>query len=1016
MLPCTALSQALEIEGRVLDGRTGKPVAGVAVVIPATTSGASTDAEGKFLLRTGASLPVTLTFSLLGYALQEVEVYEAGAPLRVLLTEDVSYIEEVVVVGYGSQKRKELTGSVASVSQAVLDHPAASIDKLLGGAVAGVSVSQQSGQPGAGASIRIRGGNSITASNEPLYVVDGFIFYSDGTSTKTGIGGIEGSLNPLAAINPSDIASIEVLKDVSATAIYGSRGANGVIIVTTKKGAHNADNVRYRYSVGWDTPAKKLSLLNATQWARMQKDFFLNKGKYTDEEIAQLGEGYDWQSAVLRTGVSQAHEVSLSGGSGGSNPLRYLLAGSYASQNGIVLNSGFTRYSARVNIDKSLAKDKLTVGVAATAGKSTQNSLTTFEEVNYNSSPYSRGIANSLTYALYMPPVVPIYAADGSYNYENPFEYSYLMRDGTTANPVSDLNSSTGQTINATLLGNAYARYSIAGGLSAKVSAGVYSSYVTQNFFAPSYTALGLEQVGLGAIGNKRQTVSQAEYTLTYTRQLNRDHLIDVLGGYTWQHTQTNYNVNLTSHFTNEDLGANNLADGASPYAPVSGVSKSNLHSLLGRVNYSLLGRYNLTATIRGDKSSRFAKKYRWGYFPSVGVSWNVNEEAFLKPVRLLNALKLRLTCGTVGNQEIGDYEYAQTFAASRYNGATAYRQTNVGNKNLKWESTAQYNAGVDAELLGRRVSLAADVYYKETADLLLEVPVNPTLGTVQLVNVGSVTNRGVEVALNVALIKRKKLKWSVAANAARNVNRIAKMGAGDRLILGRSEEEVLQVGESLGTFFGLVFDGIVQAGEDVSLLPSTPHGLARPGDLKLADVSGPNGVPDNAINAYDRIPLGSIQPNLTCGLQTTLDYRSVDLFISWQGSQGNKVYNHLRRYLESPNDSYNASAALLNSWTAERPSNILPGLENMANDRSYGYLDSRYVEDASFLRLKDVTLGYTAKLPLAAAGSLRIFVSAQNLLVITAYKGYDPEVAGGADLGTYPTARTFSGGVNVTF
>jgi TonB-linked SusC/RagA family outer membrane protein len=1013
LLLCALPSYALEIEGTVFDGRTGKPVAGVAVVVPSTTVGAGTDANGRFSLQLNASLPVTLAFSLLGYGAQEVEVYDVEFPLRVLLTEDVSYIEEVVVVGYGAQKRKELTGAVASASKAVPDHPAASLDKLLGGAVAGVSVSQLSGQPGAGASIRIRGGSSITASNEPLYVVDGFIFYSDASSTKTGIGNIEGSLNPLAAINPSDIASIEVLKDVSATAIYGSRGANGVIIVTTKKGTRNADNISYRYSAGWDKPAKKLPLLNATQWARMQKDFFLNKGKYTDEEIEQLGDGYDWQNAVLRTGFSQTHELSLSGG---SERLRYLLAGNYTNQNGIVLNSGFTRYNARVNIDKSLAKDKLTVGVAATTGKSTQNSLTAFEEVNYNSSPYSRGIANSLTYALYMPPVVPIYAEDGGYNYDNPFEYSYLMRDGVTANPVSDLNNSTGQTINATLLGNAYAQYSIACGLAAKVSAGAYMSYVTQNFFAPSYTALGLEKVGLGAIGNKRQTVSQAEYTLTFTRQLGRSHFVDLLGGYTYQHTQTNYNTNLTSHFTNEDLGENNLADGASPYAPVSGVSKSNLHSLLGRVNYTLLGRYNLTATIRGDKSSRFAKKYRWGCFPSAGLSWNVNEEAFLKTVSALNALKLRVTWGTVGNQEIGDYEYAQTFTASRYNGATAYNQTNVGNKNLKWETTTQYNAGLDAELLNRRVSLAADVYRKETSDLLLEAPVNPTLGTVQLVNVGSVTNRGVELALNVAIIRQKKLRWSVAANAARNVNRITKMGADDRLILGRNEEEVLQAGEPLGTFFGFVFDGIVQADEDVALLPSTTHGVARPGDIKLADLSGPDGVPDNTINTYDRVPLGSAQPTLTYGLQTTLDWRSFDLFVSWQGSQGNKVYNHLRRYLESPNDSYNASAALLGSWTAENPSNTLPGLENMANDRSYGYLDSRYVEDASFLRLKDITLGYTAKLPRVAAGLLRIFVSAQNLLVITPYKGYDPEVARGIDLGAYPTARTFSGGVKVTF
>jgi TonB-linked SusC/RagA family outer membrane protein len=944
-----------------------------------------------------------------------VEVYSVESPIDVLLTEDVSYIEEVVVVGYGTQKRKELTGAVSSVSKAVLDHPTTSLDRLLGGAVAGVSVSQTSGQPGAGASIRIRGGNSITASNEPLYVIDGFIFYSDASSTKVGIGGIEGSLNPLAAINPSDIESIEVLKDVSATAIYGSRGANGVILVTTKKGKHDAGNLSYQYSIGWDTPAKKLPLLNASQWARMQKDYFLDKGKYTDEQIAQLGEGYDWQDAVLRTGVSQTHEISLSGG---SDQLRYALAGSYADQNGIVLNSGFERYNARVNIERGSAKDKLTMGVTATAGRSVQSSLTTFEEDKLsNGSPFQRGIANSLTYALYMPPVVPIYATDGSYNYDNPFEYSDLVRDGISPNPVSDLNNSTGQTINATLLGNAYARYAIIDGLAAKVSAGVYTSNVTQNFFAPSYTALGLVRTGVGAIGNKRQTVSQAEYMLTYTKQLSDSHLIDLLGGYTYQQTQTSYDLSRAEKFINEDLGVNNLADGAIRYVE-SGVSKSQLHSLLGRANYSLLGRYNLTATIRGDKSSRFAKNHRWGYFPSVGLSWNVNEEAFLKDLQTLNALKLRLTYGTVGNQEIGDYEYAQTFTASRYNGETAYSQSNLGNNELKWETTTQYNAGLDVEAFNHRITLTADVYYKETFDLLLETPVNPVLGTTQLVNVGNVTNKGAELAVNLTMLERKKLKWNVAANIARNINKIVKLSSESRIMLGRNEEEVLQVGESLGTFFGLVFNGIVQNGEDVSLLPPTSYytGAARPGDLKFADLGGPSGAPDSYINSYDRVPLGSVQPRFTYGLQTTLSYRSVDLFVSFQGSQGNKVYNYLRRHLESPGDLYNASADLLNSWTPDNPSNTLPGLDNIANQRMHGYLDSRYVEDASFLRLQNITVGYNVKLPLVATGTLRLFASAQNLFVLTPYKGYDPEVARGIDLGVYPTARVFSGGIKLTF
>jgi TonB-linked SusC/RagA family outer membrane protein len=433
-------------------------------------------------------------------------------------------------------------------------------------------------------------------------------------------------------------------------------------------------------------------------------------------------------------------------------------------------------------------------------------------------------------------------------------------------------------------------------------------------------------------------------------------------------------------------------------------------------VNYTLLERYNFTATIRGDKSTRFAKNHRWSYFPSVGVSWNINEESFLRNVKTLSNLKLRLTYGTVGNQEIGDYEYAQTFTASMYNGKIAYSQTNLGDKNLKWETTVQYNAGIDVELFNNRLSFVADAYGKKTSDLLLNIPVDPSLAVkTQLINVGNVTNRGFEFSVQVVALERKNIRWSVSANIAHNTNKITDMGNKEQIVLGSDGEEILKVGESLGSFYGLLFDGIVQKGEDVSLLPKTAYGTAQPGDIKIADISGPNGIPDNKIDSYDRTVLGNIQPDIIYGFSTTLNYRGFDLFIALQGSHGNRLYNHLRRYLESPTDCYNASAALLNSWTEEKPSNALPGLANITNDRSYSFLDSRYVEDASFLRLKNITLGYTVKLPSIAA-QLRVFASAQNLFVITGYKGYDPEVSIGIDFGTYPTARTFSVGTRVTF
>jgi hypothetical protein len=398
-----------------------------------------------------------------------------------------------------------------------------------------------------------------------------------------------------------------------------------------------------------------------------------------------------------------------------------------------------------------------------------------------------------------------------------------------------------------------------------------------------------------------------------------------------------------------------------------------------------------------------------------------MDEEAFLKNIRALTALKLRLTYGTVGNQEINDYEYAQTFTASRYNGGVAYSQTNRGNENLRWETTEQYNAGIDAGLFKNRLTLTADVYFKQTYRLLLDLPVDPSLAVkTQLFNVGNVSNRGLEFAVNFVAFENKNFKWNLSANIAHNINKITHLGDRNRIVLGNDGEEILQTGESLGSFYGLQFNGIVQKDEDVSQLPETVHGTAQPGDLKFADVSGPNGIPDNKIDSYDRVVLGSIQPDYTFGAQTSIDYRGFDLFISLQASVGNRLYNRLRRYLEAPNDSYNASAALLDSWTENNPSTILPGLGNIAADRYFSFLDSRYVEDASFLRFKNISLAYTANTRLFSSVNMplkiRIFVSAQNLFVLTAYKGYDPEVSQGIDLGTYPTAKSFSLGTRIVF
>jgi TonB-linked SusC/RagA family outer membrane protein len=1003
LVACSSFGYAQHITGKVVDKKSKEPLLGASVFLIADKSkGGMTDLEGAFTLAVD-SLPVTISVQYLGYQTREIKI-EKYAPFTAELEENAGLLDEIVVIGYGTQRRRELTGAVASVSKSAMEQPSTSINELLSGNIAGLNVTQTSGQPGAGASIRIRGGNSINASNDPLYVIDGFIFFNEKNATQAGVSGIDGSLDPLASINPADIESIEILKDVSAKAIYGSRGANGVILVTTKKGKRGANSINYQYTISADQSAKKLELLSAKQWLTIQKEYFNNKPAlyYTPDELAQFDKGTDWQNAVLQSGVSQTHELSINGG---DEKTRYLISGNYTNQEGIVLHSGFERFSGRLNLEKEVF-DGLTAGVTASASRSTQNALTTFEGTNYRSSPFSRGIANSLTYALYMPPVLPIYDASGGYNYVNPFEYTDLSYYGHAANPVSDLENSIGQTRGTALQGNFFAQYTIINGLQARVSAGANVDYITQSYFAPPTSALGMNQDirGSGAIGNRRTDVVQAEALLSYKKQLYRIHFIDLLAGYTWQKTASAVSLSRASHLDNLD----NLGMGKEQPSP-SRNQEANFHSLLARVNYTLLEKYNLTATYRADRSSRFSKRHRWGYFPSVGLSWNVDREDFLHPLApVLSVLKLRLTYGEAGNQEIDFNEYEQYFAAGRYNGETAYTLTTLDNKDLKWETTTEYNIGIDAGLFDDQLTLTADAYYKETRDLLLRIPAPLGSGSTQpqLKNVGNVTNRGFELAVNAKVIARQKLSWSLSANFAHNTNTITSLGKYADLLSGSEQEHILRVGESVGSFYGYIFDGIVQSDENIAALPTIEGRTLIPGDVKFRDLNT-----DRNINDYDRTVLGSVQPDFTYGFSSSFKWGHFDFYTHLGGSHGGKVYNLLRRHLERSSDAHNMSAALLDSWTPTNPSNTMPHVNSTKIIRS----DSRYVEDASFLKLRNITLGYSFPFKAKSRGvTVRLFVAAHNLYTWTKYRGYDPEVAGGIDLGIYPSARSFLIGVSI--
>jgi TonB-linked SusC/RagA family outer membrane protein len=1018
---------AQNFEGKVLDEKTQDPIIGASVSFVGTKGGTVSDLDGNFSLP-AKSLPATISIEYLGYRKQEIDIYEYTGPILVHLRENINFLNEVVVVGYGTQTRKELTGSVASVSSIALKQQTLSFDQLLGGAIAGLNVTQSSGAPGATSTVRIRGSNSIAGGNEPLYVVDGYILYNDNNSTRTGVGGttsgvggagassgtVDGGLNPLTSINPADIESIDVLKDVSATAIYGSRGANGVIVITTKKGSRGRNVVNYQATFGSQRVSKKLELLNAEEWSDLFKETdSAGKSPYDYDYASRLlprGQSEDWQSAAFQTAYSQNHQLSISGG---GSDYRFLLSGSYNDEEGIVTNTGLTRYIGRLNIDKDLYKN-LNVGVNLSLGRTLQQGLT------------SQGGSNSYNYSIRVSPLVPIHDqnSDDGYNYANPFETTDYRIGDKTPNPISDLEKSIVETRNLSVIGNAYAQYAIIPQLTAKVNAGINLNHATQNFYAPATSAQGLLVNGYAGIGNKDYNTNLLEFTLNYKAKINDIHSLEALGGYTIEHSEIEYSTAGASGFNNEALTYHSLQSAETRDTPTSGGAIANLNSFLSRVNYSLLEKYNLTASFRADGSSRFAKGHRWGYFPSIGVSWNIDGESFAENIKSaisLSELKLRASAGQVGNQEIGDYLYSRLYTPRNYSFSDkiviGYTATNYGNDDLRWETTTQYNAGLDFGFLKDRLNFVLDAYYKETTDLLVNLPVERTSGLrTKMTNIGNISNKGIEFSVNAALIDTRKLQWTLLANIATNTNRIEKLGTSDFI----SGSSLVQVGVPLGTFYGYVFDGVVQAGEEnTTPVPTwlTGDKQVHAGDAKFVDKGGD----PNTIDTSDRVILGDAQADFTYGFASRLSYGKFDFSFSFQGSYGNELYNAFRNTLETPSRSYNGAKALANRWTPANTNTDIP----RAIPIPYSTLDSRYIEDASYLRLKDVTLGYTFRLaPRRNAPSIRIFASAQNLFVLTKYTGYDPEgsrngltdLSIGVDDGVYPRAKSFLTGLSLSF
>ncbi|RKE55613.1 SusC/RagA family TonB-linked outer membrane protein [Sphingobacterium detergens] len=980
--------------GTVIDATTKEPIEGVTIQLEAVTHSVKTDQKGKFQFVTGQKLPFTLILTFVGY--QKKRIIVNTSPAIIELVPSSEDLEEVVVVGYGTQKRRDLTGAVASLPENLLRQPVSSLDQTLKGAVSGVQVTQTSGQPGGGVSIRIRGGASIQGGNEPLYVIDGFPVYNQTESTGVGSGT---PVNPLASINPADIESIEVLKDAAATAIYGSRGANGVILVTTKKGKAGHVQLNYDGSIGVQRVLKNIDVLSAHDFAILRNEALYDAnpslGPYQyrkQAEIDQLGEGTNWQKEAFRTGNIQNHQLALSGG---AEKVQYFLGANYFDQQGVIENTDFKRLGFRSNINAN-PFDRLLVGANVSINKT-------------NAQIAPTGIVNAL---LIMPPTATIYEPNGAYTLRNPFENIF-------ANPIATLKETTNTSNGLRILGTSFAQYRILEGLQAKVLFGVDLNNRNDKFYLPSYIYEGSGSKGEASLGNLDGTSWLNENTLTYTGAIGQ-HNFNALLGFTQQENKNEVFKAGAQNFVTDDLLFNSLQSGSTITRPSSDTYNWVLHSYLARVNYNYANKYYASASIRRDGSSRFGADNKWGNFPSLAFSWRVANEPFFKQAFPgISDFKIRTSFGTTGNQEIGQYQSLSTLYSLNYlfgnNVVTGFASQRIPNKNLGWETTFQYDAGFDLAVLNNRLQFTIDYYYKKTKDLLLNVEIPWTSGyATSLQNFGSVSNKGVEFGLKSKNLQGN-LSWNTDLNVSFNRNKVLTIGEGATSYI--SGNYIIKVGEPLGTFYGTVTDGILQLGEESSKGALTGNANPKAGDRLYKDINGDG----QFTTANDRTLIGNAQPDFIFGISNTFSYKGFDLSFLIQGTVGNDLLNINRQNLEMFTGQQNASIDALDRWTATNPSQLYP----RAKLDPAPIFSDQFVESGSFARLKSLQLGYSFPkewLKNAHITNLNLYLAAQNLLTWTSYKGFDPEVTSGSnvqigtDAGIYPAAKSVSLGVSLTF
>lgn len=1042
-----AMAQVL-VRGTVVD-QTGESVIGASIQVKGTTQGTITDIDGKFSLGVPDKKSV-IVVSFIGYATKELQV-DTSKPMSIVLEEDTKVLDEVVVVGYQEVKKKDLTGSVAKADmKELLNTPVGSFDQTLGGRIAGVNVSSSEGTPGGTMNIVIRGNNSLTQDNSPLYVIDGFPV-EDAAMAST--------------INPSDIESLDILKDASATAIYGARGANGVVIITTKKGKVGKAQITYDGSVTMHHVTRTIPMMDAYEFVKLQTEMYpqaaanasggylmnYNDKQWTLEDYRNIFQ-YDWQDEILRTAWQQNHNVRISGGTEG---VRYNASLSYYDQDGILLNSGYERFQARLNT--AVRRDKLDMSLTANYSRSVQTGSTP-SETSYSG-------MNNLFFSVwgYRPITYPNKSMESLLN--DVMDDAIDSTNDYRFNPIRSLKEEYRKYYINNLQLNGYVAYDIIKGLKLKISGGYTYDARKNDQFNNSNTRYGgptsTDKVNAQIIRNERLTWLN-ENTLTYQTNIKNKHFFNALAGITFQNSDYEYYSLKSTHIPNESLGMAGMADGT--LAAASSLKSSwSMMSYLARLNYNYKSKYYATASFRADGSSKFSKENRYGYFPSGSLAWNFMEEEFMKPLsKVLNAGKLRLSWGLTGNNRIGEYDYYALLEVLKNktgdyisNGSVpsgAYPfdndNTNVGvvptslpNNDLKWETTEQWNLGLDLSFFKERLNITADIYRKTTRDLLLDASIPLSSGFYSATkNIGKVRNDGLELTLSTVNVQTKDFTWTTDFNIAFNKNKVLELAENQLSLLTAATFDqnynsqpsyIAMVGMPMGMMYGYIYEGtykyddFVQSGNSYTLKSGVPYfsteSNTQPGMPKYKDLNG-----DGIIDSNDRTIIGRGLPVHTGGFTNSFTYKGFDLSVFFQWSYGNDILNANRLFFESSNNmqrELNQYASYADRWTPENPDSDIPAATQSSSNRVFS---SRIIEDGSYLRLKTVTLGYTfpkSMIAKAHLSNVRLYLAAQNLWTWTSYSGYDPEVSvrnsaltPGLDFSSYPRAYTISFGVNLGF